>query len=230
MSSTEPTHEPAALARRWACYAIGLFLVAFAVSLSVKSNLGVSPATSIAYVASVIQGWSMGAWTALVYSAFVLLQAALRGKTFQARTLLQVPVSMAFGTVVDATNWMVSLMPAADTYALQLGYLAASLAVMGVGYVFYLPPNIMSLPSEGVMQSISYRFGLKNSTAKIIWDSLCVAVTCTLSFAFLGGLVGIREGTVIAAFGNGLSMKLMSRILKPRLVDPLLGAGRSTLD
>ena len=96
------------------------------------------------------------------------------------------------------------------------------------GYVYYLPPNIISLLSEGVMQAIAYRFRLKNSTAKLIWDPLCMAATIALSLACLGGLAGIREGTIAAAFGNGLAMKLFMRLFKERLSDPLLGIPRKT--
>ena len=94
---------------------------------------------------------------------------------------------------------------------------------MGFGYVYDLPPNIIALPSEGVMQGISYRFGLKNSTAKLIWDPLCVIATFAISLTCLGGIVGIREGTIVAAFGNGLALKIFMKLFKEKLSDPLLG-------
>lgn len=211
------------MVRRYFSYAIGLFFVALAISLSVKSDLGISPASSIAYVASLITPQiSMGAYTALVYTLFVLLQKILEGSAFQWKNLLQVPVSIAFGLIVDGTNLLMGFLPDPSTYGAQLLYMFLGLNVMGIGYVFYLPPNIISLPSEGVMHAIAYRFKMKESTAKLIWDPLCVAVTLILSFVCLGGLFGIREGTIIAAFGNGLALKIYMKLFKERISDPLL--------
>lgn len=72
------------------------------------------------------------------------------------------------------------------------------------------------------MHAIAYRFKMKESTAKLIWDPLCVAVTLILSFVCLGGLFGIREGTIIAAFGNGLALKIYMKLFKERISDPFL--------
>lgn len=211
------------LVRRWISYCIGLFLVALAIACSVKSELGISPASSMAYVAGLANGWSMGTWTAIFYTSFVVLQILLKGRAFEPKNLLQVPVSMAFGIVVDFANYLFSFAPDPTCYGAQLGYLALSLVIMGFGYVYYLPPDIIALPSEGVMQGISYRFGLKNSTAKLIWDPLCVIATFAISLTCLGGIVGIREGTIVAAFGNGLAMKVFMKLFKEKLSDPLLG-------
>ncbi|MGI6105307.1 MAG: YczE/YyaS/YitT family protein [Raoultibacter sp.] len=210
--------------RRLTSYGFGLFLVAFAVSLSVKSMLGISPAMSVPYVCSLIGEMSMGAFTILINCGFILLQIILKGRAFEKRYLLQVPVSIVFGFIVDFTNILVGYLPDAHNYAAQLVYLFFSLNTMGFGYVFYLTPNIVPLPSEGVMQAISYRFKIKNSTAKLIWDPICVALTITASLVFLGGIYGIREGTIIAAFGNGLSLKLYLKIFGEKVHDRFLFA------
>lgn len=47
--------------------------------------------------------------------------------------------------------------------------------------------------------------------------------TFAISLTYLGGIVGIREGTIVAAFGNGLAMKVFMKLFKERLSDPLLG-------
>lgn len=223
MQPIKKNGETNLLVRRWISYCIGLFLVALAISCSVKSGLGISPASSMAYVAGLANGWSMGTWTAIFYTSFVVLQIILKGRAFELKNLLQVPVSMAFGIVVDLTNFLFTFAPDPANYAAQLGYLGLSLIIMGFGYVYYLPPNIIALPSEGVMQGISYRFGLKNSTAKLIWDPLCVIATFAISLTCLGGIVGIREGTIVAAFGNGLALKIFMKLFKEKLSDPLLG-------
>lgn len=177
----------------------------------------------MAYVAGLANGWSMGTWTAIFYTSFVALQIILKGRAFELKNLLQVPVSMAFGVVVDFTNFLFSFTPDPTNYAAQLGYLGLSLIIMGFGYVYYLPPNIIALPSEGVMQGVSPRFGLKNSTAKLIRDPLCVIATFAISLTCLGGIVGIREGTIVAAFGNGLALKDLHEAVQRKAVRSAFG-------
>lgn len=210
------------MSRRLISYGFGLFLVAFAVSLSVKSMLGISAAMSIPYVSSLIGDMSMGTFTVIINCCFIVLQLILKGRAFEKRNFLQVPVSIVFGLVVDFTNILVGYLPEPNNYAVQLLYLFFSLNVMGFGYVFYLTPNIIALPSEGVMQAISYRFKIKNSTAKLIWDPICVAITIVTSLIFMGGIYGVREGTIIAAFGNGLALKFYLKMFGSQVHDRFL--------
>ena len=136
MQANEKLSATNLLVRRWISYCIGLFLVALAISCSVKSGLGISPASSMAYVAGLANGWSMGTWTAIFYTSFVVLQIILKGRAFELKNLLQVPVSMAFGVVVDFTNFLFSFAPDPTNYSAQLGYLGLSLIIMGFGYVY----------------------------------------------------------------------------------------------
>ncbi|NMA25513.1 MAG: hypothetical protein GX936_07595, partial [Clostridiales bacterium] len=58
-------------------YALGLFTLAFGIALSVKSNLGVSPVSSVPLVLSKISGLSLGTVTASVYIFNMVLQAVI---------------------------------------------------------------------------------------------------------------------------------------------------------
>ena len=63
------------MAKRLVVYCIGLFLMAVGVSISIKSDLGVSPVNSIPYVVSeIVKSISMGTWTTIIYCVFILTQ------------------------------------------------------------------------------------------------------------------------------------------------------------
>ena len=49
---------------------------------------------------------------------------------------------------------------------------------------------------------------------KVIFDISLVTLSCILSFAFLGHLQGVREGTVVAAVGVGLIARQINKRLK----------------
>ena len=65
-------------------YFIGLFIMTTGVALSVKSNLGVSPVSSIPYTITCVWGIEMGKATILFHIVLVILQILLLRKNFKA--------------------------------------------------------------------------------------------------------------------------------------------------
>ncbi len=62
------------LAVRLVVYFIGLFIMTLGISMSVKSNLGVSPVSSIPYTITCIFGLEMGKATIVFHVFLVILQ------------------------------------------------------------------------------------------------------------------------------------------------------------
>lgn len=103
-------------------------------------------------------------------------------------------------------------MPVCSNYAMQLGFLLLSMACLGFGIFLYIETEIISMPAEGVAQALEIRTGKTMSTMKICFDWFVVLVSVVLSWVFLKEIRGIREGTLIAAFGVGLFIKLYTRL------------------
>lgn len=68
---------------RLVSYFIGLFIMTLGVSMSVKSNLGVSPVSSIPYTITCITGLEMGKATILFHIVLVILQIIILRKAFK---------------------------------------------------------------------------------------------------------------------------------------------------
>lgn len=85
---------------RTALYFVGLFVMTIGIALSVKSNLGVSPVSSIPYTMTCVWGIEMGKATILFHVVLVLLQILLLRRKFKPAQLLQVLV----GTLVGVLN------------------------------------------------------------------------------------------------------------------------------
>ena len=58
-------------------YFVGLFLMTIGIAISVKSNLGVSPVSSIPYTMTCVWGIEMGKATILFHTILVLIQIIL---------------------------------------------------------------------------------------------------------------------------------------------------------
>ncbi len=74
---------------RLIAYLIGLFIMTIGVSMSVKSNLGVSPVSSIPYTITCITGLEMGKATIVFHIFLVILQILILRKAFKIKNLLQ---------------------------------------------------------------------------------------------------------------------------------------------
>ncbi|MBR2967397.1 MAG: hypothetical protein IKC35_01300 [Clostridia bacterium] len=215
--------------KRVIVYLVGLFVIAFGVSIAVKSNLGVSSATSLPYVLSKrFTFLTLGNWTTIIYCVIVLLQLAILRKDFKWYYIFQFAVSTVFGFFVDGASFIASfIIPDVTFYALRLLYTAISLVLIAIGVILYLAPNIMSMPVEGFAQALTAKTKLQFSTSKMIADMSLTALAVVFSLIFWQKLDGIREGTIILAFGTGLVIKPINKLIKNPLHSFLFGKKES---
>ena len=189
-------------------------MLAFGIALSVNSNLGVSPVSSLPYVVSQILGISLGTCTTLVYAVYILLQMLLNGKKFQPALLLQLVFSTVFGYFVDGAKFILGDF-AIPTYLGQLAMLAGSILLIGFSLVLYIDVQLAPMPAEGLVGCIAEKTGKPFSSMKSAFDCTSVLVGAALSLLFLGKLVGIREGTVITALLAGRVMGALRKYITP---------------
>ena len=207
------TTTPARLAARLGIYTLGLLILAFGIALAVNCKLGVSPVSSLPYVVSLIFNVSLGTCTTIVYATYVLLQMVLLRK-FQPALLLQLVFSTIFGWFVDGAKYVLGdfCLP---TYFGQLAMLAASIVLIGFSLVLYIDVKLAPMPAEGLVGCLADKLGRPFSQMKTAFDCTSVLVAAVLSLIFLGGLVGIREGTVLTALLVGKVMGVLRKFAGP---------------
>lgn len=207
------TIHPMKLAARLGIYCLGLLILAFGIALAVNSKLGVSPVSSLPYVASLITNISLGTCTTVIYGLYILLQMVLSRK-FQPALLLQLVFSTIFGWFVDGAKFLLGdfCLP---TYLGQLAMLAASILLIGFSLVLYIDVQLAPMPAEGLVGCISAKNGKPFSSMKTTFDCTSVLVAAVLSLLFLGRLTGIREGTVLTALLVGKTMGTLRKFVGP---------------
>lgn len=203
--------------RRVVIYLLGLFILALGVSFSVKSRLGVSPVNSIPYTVSILTGIEQGLCTSVIFTLLIFLQLLISPRTFSPFAFLQIICSFVFGWFVTLSNLAISFIPEPEEYWLRLVFTAVGVLLVAVGVFLYVGADLLMLPGEGVMTAMSQRTKLSFPACKMIFDCSMVAGAVILSLAFTGTLLGVREGTVIAAIGVGLVMKPIAGFFKVRL-------------
>ena len=154
--------------KRLIIYLVGLFIMAFGVSASIISNLGVSPIDTIPYVTSEILKIDMGICTTAIFTCYVLLQMLLLGRRFEAEHPSD-PLSRRFQGFISITNRLAAASPSGASdmessysiFVLQYG------ASGGLEFFLYVETDIMSLPAEGLPRRWLIRTKRPMSTTKI---------------------------------------------------------------
>ena len=203
-------------------YFIGLFIMTIGVALSVKSNLGVSPVSSIPYTITCVWGIEMGKATILFHIVLVLLQILLLRKKFKPIQLLQVLVGIVFGYFTTFCNYMVSFLPSPENLGIRIFMLLLSTVVIAFGIFLYLPADLIPLAGEGCMQAVSSVTHVEFSKVKICFDCTMVLVSAITCLTLLHSLGSVGIGTIVAAILVGVIVGIFTRAFG-RQRDQLLG-------
>ena len=207
---------PAQFVIRVLIYCLGLLSLAFGVAFSVNSNLGVSPVNSLPYVISRILNVQMGTCVTALFCFYILLQILILRRKFNPVNLLQIVFSTIFGYFVDFAKMVLGDF-AIPTYFGQLTMLAISIPLIALGIVLYMDAQLVPMPMEGLSSCLAEKFGVSFPNMKTIIDCLVVGIGLVLCFVFLGGLDGLREGTIITAVVTGKVIAIFKKPLSPIL-------------
>ena len=203
-------------------YFIGLFVMTIGIALSVKSNLGVSPVSSIPYTMTCVWGIEMGKATILFHIILVLIQILLLRKKFKPVQLLQVVIGVVFGYFTTFCNYMVSFLPTPENLGIRIIMVLASTVFVAFGIFLYLPADLIPLAGEGCMQAVSSVTHIEFSKVKIGFDCTMVLVSAITCLTVLHNLGSVGAGTIIAAILVGTMVGIINRAFGKQR-DKLLG-------
>lgn len=200
----------------------GLSVMSVGIALSVHSQLGTTPISTLPLVLGYILSLSVGTTTVIVNLVFVLGQILVRGRRFQLVQLFQVPVTVVFGSLIDVAMHLTAGFTT-DNYLLQWLLVLSGIVLMALGIALQITARTITLAGEGIVLAVSdellrrsggnprYVFG----NVKVVNDVTLVLTSVLLSVVFLGQLVGVREGTVAASLLIGPLVKRLVPLLAP---------------
>lgn len=143
---------------------------------------------------------------------FVLAQIVILRRQFEPFQLFQFAASFLFGFYTDLAM-MLTVWLSVGTYMLSWLWLIAGCAVMGVGIVLEIQASLLLLPGEGVVAAINKVCHWQFHTIKIINDVVMTLTGIIIAWVMIGGIEGVREGTVVSAFLVGIMVKFFKRPL-----------------
>ncbi len=176
------------LRRRLPPLVLGLFVLGFAISVSVRARLGVSPWDVLHQGLAHVTGVSFGLVVVLVGLVVLLTWIPLRQRLGVGTVLNTLSVGLI-------ANLGLFLIPEQHTMAVRIAMLLGSIVMFGVGGGLYIGSGLGPGPRDGLMTAIAAR-------GHRIWV-VRTGLECTALVAgyLLGGHVGV--GTVLLAFAIG---------------------------
>ena len=203
-------------------YVVGLFIMAFGVSLSLKSNLGVSPVNSLPNEISLVANsfginLSLGNAVIIIFSCYVLVQILIKRRRFPLIDLTQVIFSVIFGYFTNFTGLLTNASSYLTSLPLRLLFMAVSMVFIAFGVSIYMNAKLVNMPMEGMTLAISEQLGNPFARVKVVVDCSTVIQTLVLTMVFLHGIEGVGVGTVLAAVCVGLLVKPIQKLVSPAL-------------
>lgn len=198
-------------AARCALLLAGLAVMALGVALSIKAELGTSPISSVPYVSGLISGLSVGTTTIIVNSLFVLAQILMLRSQYDWYQLLQIPVAIVFGLMIDMFSLLMGDI-VLSSYIQQWLFCAAGIIFVALGVSMEVTAELITTAGEGLVLAICQVTSFKFGNVKVAVDVTLVILAAAASLLVLGELAGVREGTAAAAVLVGL---LTKQFVKP---------------
>lgn len=198
---------------RYAVFIIGLYFLTLGVVLIIRSSLGTSPISSFSYVLSLNTPLTLGMATFILNMLLIAGQFwFLRGigtRRDYMEIMMQIPFSLLFSAFLDINMYLFRGMTP-ESYAGALTFLAVGCLIQAFGVVLEIKPNVVAMSGEGFVKYAARRFGKDFGRVKVMVDVGLVLLAVVTSLAMTHSIIGVREGTLVAALGVGLLVSFIN--------------------
>lgn len=199
---------------RVAVYLLGIILVSTGIVFCKKSNLGISPVSSIPYVMELVTPVSFGMWTMIFHFSNTVIQMILIRKINSIYLWLQFLIAFIFGQVIDMLQKLIVI--DGSNIGIQIISLILSVLFTAAGMVCMIRMNLVQNPPDGTVKQISQKTGTELGKVKIIYDCLCVLVSAVISVVLTGRIEGFGIATIVSAIFVGKCVTWINRMINRR--------------
>ena len=158
---------------RYSFYFSGLILFGLGVAFSVKVKyLGLHPWDVLNVALFEHFGFSIGTWSIIIGLLLIGVSLMVRKKYVNIGTFLN---ALLIGPIMDLFLWLDILPDASDNWTDYL-LLLTGILLIGLGGGMYVAGGVGAGPRDGFMLSISERTGLSVVKARILVESIVLAI------------------------------------------------------
>lgn len=194
-------------------FVLGVFINSFAIVLITKGNLGTSQISSIPYVLSLIyENLTFGTATFILNVVFLLGQIFILKGKINIKILLQLPASFLLGYFINLNMVFLDFVNP-DGFILKLICLLLGCVILAFGISIEVAPDIVKIPGEGIVFTISKEKNIKFGRVKVLFDIILVLIALVISFVSFHEIRGLGLGTVISALLVGKMVNVFDKYL-----------------
>ncbi len=223
---------------RLAILVAGIYIMTFGVALCIRSDLGSSPisvmplAWSLAggvYVGSFrVPNWTMGEYTIIMNSLFVLLQIVLLRKRFPLIQFFQLGMGFFFGFFLDLNMALTVHLQWTSLFVCIIQMLVGGF-IMAFGISLEVITRMVMMPGEGITLAIARVTHADFGKIKIFVDCSITLLGAISILVFFGSwqwqIIGI--GTLVSMVYVGMVVRLQ-RPLSSRIEHKIYGVAPET--
>jgi uncharacterized protein len=181
-------------------FLIGLLILSFGISLTIKSGLGSGAWDALNVGLSETIGFTPGTWVVLVGILLIILNSFLLKSRPDFGAIITLLLT---GVFIDF--WLLQIFEqfVLNEIYLKLLVLIGGVLSIGVGISIYIQARLPLSPIDNLMMAIQARFGVNLMKAKTIGE-----LTALILAFFFSGPIGV--GTLMVTFSVGPLIQLFS--------------------
>ena len=196
-------------------YFLGLIILCVGVVLNTKTNLGVAAINAIPYVVSKSTSFSLGSCVFVLYLVFIAMQFLINKKV-DFLTVLQLPVSILFGRMVDIVNIHILKFEAQSIFS-GLAMLIIAILLVSLGTTLVVSQNLVPNAPDGMVNALGNLFDKPFGYIKVRFDIICFGLALIVSYLMTGRIVGIGLGTLVSMLMTGNVCSFFKKLLNNNL-------------
>lgn len=204
-------------------FLLGLICLSLGVVLVVKSDLGVSVATSVPYVFSLyFTKISFGQWNYIAHG-FSLLLLVFIVRKLTVKYLMSFIVAFLFGLTIDLFN-LILVSYVANTFLEKILVFILGSIVISIGVAAFMKSNYPILPFDTFVKEVTLAKNIRYAKFKTGFDLVCFTISLTASIIFFKKIHGLNIGTLVSAviLGSmiGACLNFMNKHIEGKSIFP----------
>jgi uncharacterized membrane protein YczE len=182
--------------KRYAAMLVLIIATGIGAAFSIKAAVGVGAWDAMTQTLGFLTGIKVGTIGMAINISCVAGQLVILRKDFKFRHLLQVPVSILLGMVVNFVLYNLLGDISFDIYLLRIAVLVSSYTLIAASVGAIMDLDAVTFALEGLCMAVAGRTGMKFSHIRQLVDVLCIVLVLILVVTVKVPLT-VREGTVI---------------------------------